>query len=49
MADFINPISGKNCITKEKNMTLPEEFIAKKIYLIRDQKVMIDSDLSEMY
>lgn len=30
-------------------MTLPEEFIAKKIYLIRDQKVMIDSDLSAMY
>ena len=30
-------------------MLKPEEFIINKIYLIRDQKVMLDNDLSELY
>jgi hypothetical protein len=29
--------------------TISEELISSKIYLIRGQKVMIDSDLAEMY
>ena len=28
---------------------IPNEIIANKIYLIRDQKVMLDSDLAELY
>lgn len=30
-------------------ITIPEEIIANKIYLIREQKVMIDKDLAELY
>lgn len=32
-----------------KSITLPEEAIISKIYLIRGQKVMIDRDLAELY
>lgn len=32
-----------------KGVTLPDEIIIGKIYLIRDQKVMIDRDLAELY
>jgi ORF6N domain len=32
-----------------KSMALAEEAIINKIFLIRDQKVMIDSDLAELY
>ena len=28
---------------------IPDEIISNKIYLIRDQKVMIDRDLAELY
>jgi hypothetical protein len=31
------------------NTQLPDEFIYRKIYVIRDQKVMLDSDLAELY
>lgn len=36
---------------EEKNdkLMLPDEIIMNKIYLIRDQKVMIDKDLAELY
>lgn len=30
-------------------ITIPEEIITNKIYLIREQKVMIDKDLAELY
>ena len=30
-------------------LTIPEEVVISKIYFIRDQKVMLDSDLSELY
>jgi hypothetical protein len=30
-------------------ISIPEEVIASKIYLIRDVKVMLDSDLAELY
>jgi hypothetical protein len=34
----------------EKNeLMIPEEVILRKIYLIRDQKVMLDMDLAELY
>ena len=32
-----------------KEVTVPLEQIAGKIYLIRDQKVMLDRDLAELY
>ena len=33
----------------EKEIIIPDENISKKIYLIRDQKVMLDRDLTEVY
>lgn len=30
-------------------MMIPDEVVASKIYYIRDQKVMLDSDLAELY
>jgi hypothetical protein len=32
-----------------KSIVIPDEVIINKIYLIRNQKVMLDSDLAEMY
>ncbi len=34
---------------KESKIVLPNEIIENKIYLIRNQKVMIDKDLAEIY
>jgi hypothetical protein len=36
-------------MTKNNLPTLPDEIIVNKIYLIREQKVMIDRDLAELY
>ena len=37
-------------MAKKKNTALvPEEILINKIYLIRDQKVMLDRDLAELY
>lgn len=33
----------------KKNISVPEEIIANKIFLIREKKVMLDSDLAELY
>ena len=33
----------------EKDMTILDEVVMNKIYLIRDQKVMLDTDLAELY
>jgi len=32
-----------------KNLTVPDEIVMNKIFLIRGQKVMLDRDLSELY
>ena len=32
-----------------KEITIPDETITRKIFLIRDQKVMVDRDLAELY
>ncbi|KAA1241013.1 ORF6N domain-containing protein [Aquimarina sp. RZ0] len=32
-----------------KEISIPDEIITNKIYLIRDQKVMLDRDLAELY
>ena len=32
-----------------KEISLPDEIITNKIYLIREQKVMLDSDLAQLY
>ncbi|NTW32536.1 MAG: ORF6N domain-containing protein [Bacteroidetes bacterium] len=34
---------------KEKTLAIPDEIIMNKIYYIRGQKVMLDSDLAELY
>ncbi|MBL7899121.1 MAG: ORF6N domain-containing protein [Crocinitomicaceae bacterium] len=34
---------------KEEKLTVPDELLLTKIYLIRGQKVMIDRDLAELY
>ena len=34
---------------KTNNITIADEVIINKIYVIRDQKVMVDRDLAEMY
>jgi len=36
-------------MNEEKSLLVPEEVIMSKIYLIRDQKVMLDADLAELY
>jgi hypothetical protein len=32
-----------------KILTIPDERVVNKIYLIRGQKIMLDSDLAELY
>lgn len=34
---------------KENELMVPDEMVMNKIYLIRDQKVMLDTDLAELY
>lgn len=36
-------------ITMSKEVTIPDEIIGNKIFLIRNQKVMLDRDLAELY
>lgn len=37
-------------MTKTDNkLVIPDEVIMNQIYLIREQKVMLDSDLAELY
>lgn len=35
--------------TENSNSLIPDERIVDKIYLIREQKVMLDRDLAELY
>ena len=34
---------------EEEHLLIPDEIITNKIYLIRNQKVMLDRDLAELY
>ncbi len=34
---------------KENNIIIPEEVVMSKIYVIRNEKVMLDKDLAELY
>ncbi len=36
-------------MSKKQELVVPDEVIADKIFLIREQKVMLDSDLAELY
>jgi hypothetical protein len=36
-------------MSKSKAIAIPDEIVMSKIYIIRDQKVMLDSDLAELY
>jgi hypothetical protein len=39
----------KKSRSENRQLLVPIEFIERRIYLIRDRKVMIDSDLAELY
>ena len=39
----------ENMSNTENNLATPDEIIMNKIYFVRDEKVMIDSDLAELY
>jgi len=34
---------------KEEKLVIPDEVVISKIYALREQKVMLDSDLAELY
>ncbi len=34
---------------KEKKLSIPDEIVMNKICVVRGQKVMVDSDLAELY
>ena len=36
-------------MSKIELLPIPDEIIIEKIYLIRDQKIMIDRDLAKLY
>ena len=36
-------------MNENSSITVPDEIIMSKIYLIRDKKVMLDSDIAELY
>mgnify|MGYP003578150254 CR=1 FL=1 len=36
-------------MTKSITSNLPDEVVMSKIYMIRDQKIMLDRDLAELY
>lgn len=36
-------------MSKNKLATIPDEVVMNKIYVIRDQKVMLDRDLADLY
>lgn len=36
-------------MTNLKTLLIPDEVVMSKIYIIRDQKVMLDEDLAELY
>ncbi len=41
--------SNYSIMSENNTIAIPEEVIMSKIYFIRDQKVMLDSDLAELY
>ena len=44
------PINDSNSMTKKENaLIIADEIVMSKIYFIRGQKVMLDSDLAELY
>lgn len=40
---------SKNLMTSKSPAVIPAELIEKRIYVIRAQKVILDSDLAELY
>ena len=34
---------------KTSSIAIPDEVVLNKIYVVRDQKVMLDRDLAELY
>jgi hypothetical protein len=39
----------KPALARQKELPIPAEIIERRIYLIRSQKVMVDSDLEQLY
>ncbi len=42
-------VGKRKKLMKEENLIIPDETISNKIYLIRNQKVMLDRDLADLY
>jgi len=49
ITNSITNLNFKNQIEMNQELALPEEIIFGKIFNIRDQKVMLDRDLAELY
>ncbi len=46
--EFVN-VKYEQMTEPTKTIAIPDELVMSKIYLIRDQKVMLDRDLAELY
>jgi phage regulator Rha-like protein len=49
LSQIVSPLKTNLMAEAAKVMTVPDEVIVNKIYLVRGQKVMIDRDLAELY
>jgi hypothetical protein len=46
---FLKTIKNNAMTEKEQGITISENLVANKIYLIRDKRVMLDKDLADLY
>jgi len=46
---ILKSIKNSEMTYKEKEITISENLVANKIYLIRDKRVMLDKDLADLY
>jgi hypothetical protein len=49
VSQIVSPLKTNLMAAAGKVMTIADEVIVNKIYLVREQKVMIDRDLAELY
>ncbi len=50
--EYSHPLNFNSCrgfFKMKTKITIPDEIITNKIYLIRGQKEMLDRDLAELY
>jgi hypothetical protein len=46
---FLKTLKSNAMTEKEQRITISENLVANKIYLIRDKRVMLDKDLADLY